>query len=139
MLSSKDPSCPLLTAYSALFPKPSDNLIVVVKSQLDCHVPARNKKSLVRGKLQQPPVGTVLDHPDGAILVHADAAHALAHRDALSLACALAVDGHAHDALGAKPSNERVALPLGEQVALVDDQTGGRDDGDPEGFGGGKV
>ena len=35
--------------------------------------------SLIRGKLQEPAASTILDHPDGAVLILSDTAHALTH------------------------------------------------------------
>lgn len=95
--------------------------------------------SLVRGKLQEPAAGTILDHPDGAVLVLPDTAHALTHGDALGLLGRVTSDGHAHDPLRAEASDEGIARPAGKQAALVDDHAGRGDDGDPEGLGRGDI
>src|SRR5262245_31443905 len=90
---------------------------------------------LVWSQLQQAAASPVLNDPDGAVLVLADAAHALAHGDALGLLGRVAGDGDADDGLRAQTRDDSVALEARKQIALVDDQPRGRDDGDPEGLG----
>jgi len=74
---------------------------------------------LIRRQLQQMPVVAVLKDLDGAVLVLADAAHALAHAEPLGLLGGVAGNGDADDGLRAEARDNTVALPAGKQVALV--------------------
>lgn len=131
-------SCPLPTGCEVkcayLIARKNDNRIYLCTCGPKPPKPLANA-SLVRGKLQEPAARTVLDHPDGAVLVLSDAPHALPHGDALRLLRRVTSDGRAHDGLGAETRDDGVALPAGKQVAFVDDQAGRGDDGDPEGLG----
>src|SRR5690606_23378201 len=77
-------------------------------------------------------VVAVLEQPDGAVGPLLDLANALAHLEALGLARGVAFDDDAHQRLRAEPADDRVAAPLGEQLAVVDDEARGRDGGYPE-------
>src|SRR5690606_32214597 len=93
--------------------------------------------SVLRREPQQAPALAVLAHAPRPVRALAHAADACAHGKALRLArAALAVAREPHQRLRRQAAGEGVALPLREQVAVVEHQARGRDHRSPGDRGG---
>src|SRR5439155_8560773 len=91
--------------------------------------------STFRRQPQQVPAVAVLEQVDrdcGPLANEADAR--ARHAPLLGLLRAIAVEGDADQSRPGERPDEAAALPLREQVARVDQQTGRRDRGNPERF-----
>src|SRR5690606_18595314 len=88
------------------------------------------RSAVARRQLQQPPpaaASAVLEQPDRAVRALFDFADAPLHVEAFRLARGLSVERHPHQLQRRRAADETVALPVREQVAVVDDEAGRRD------------
>src|SRR5438270_6166759 len=74
----------------------------------------------------------MLELTDGAIGFFADPADAADHVPTVGLLRVVTAKGHADERLARQGADEAIALPLREQLAVIDQQAGGRDDRIPE-------